>query len=119
MSLHAPWQKKRTKKGHDTFNFENISIKNSKELIIGLTIDNKHSFINHVKKILISKAKDLCIFKDIKLFRLKTKGKFLKVMIRSHASYWPLFWMFFSRKSNKLISKVHEKSLRRVTGVWK
>ena len=50
MSLHAPWQKKRTKNGHDTFNFENISIKNSKELIIGLTIDNKHSFINHVKK---------------------------------------------------------------------
>ena len=76
MSLHAPWQKKRTKKGYDTFNFENISIKNSKELTIGLTIDNKHSFINHVKKILISKAKDLRIFKDIKLFRLKTKEIF-------------------------------------------
>ena len=46
--------------------------KNSKEeAILGLTIDNKRSFDNHVKK--ICRKKDLCIIKNIKLFRLKTK----------------------------------------------
>ena len=39
-------------KENDTFNFGNISLNNSKEeMILGLTIDNKLSFDNHVKKI--------------------------------------------------------------------
>ena len=37
-------------KENDTFNFGNISLKNSKEVaILGLTIDKKLSFDNHVK----------------------------------------------------------------------
>ena len=39
-------------KESDTFNFENISLKNSKEeLILGLPIGNKLSFDNYVRKI--------------------------------------------------------------------
>ena len=39
-------------KESDTFNFENISLKNSKEeVILGLPIDNKLSFDNYVRKI--------------------------------------------------------------------
>ena len=37
-------------------------------------------------------------------------------MKRSQFSYWPLIWVFSSRKSNNLISKVHERSLRIVSG---
>ena len=38
-------------KEKDTFNFENISFKNNKEeVILGLTIDSKLSFHNHVKE---------------------------------------------------------------------
>ena len=38
-------------KENDTFNFGNISLKNSKEeVILGMTIDNKPYFDNHVKK---------------------------------------------------------------------
>ena len=37
-------------------------------------------------------------------------------MIRSQFSYCPLIWMFSSRKSNNLINKVHERSLRIVSG---
>ena len=37
-------------KENDTFNFGNISLKNSKEVaILGLNIDKKLSFDNHVK----------------------------------------------------------------------
>ena len=42
------------------------------EVILCLTIDNKFSFDNHAKKI-SRKATDLCIIKNIKLSRLKTK----------------------------------------------
>ena len=37
-------------------------------------------------------------------------------MIRSQFSYCPLIWMFSSRNSNSLISKVHERSLRIISG---
>ena len=37
-------------------------------------------------------------------------------MIRSQFSYYPLMWMFSSRKSNNLINKVHERSLKIVSG---
>ena len=37
---------------NNAFNFGNISLKNSnEEVILGLTIDNKFSFGNYVKKI--------------------------------------------------------------------
>ena len=36
-------------------------------------------------------------------------------MKRSQFSYCPLIWVFSSRKSNNLISKVHERSLRIVS----
>ena len=36
-------------------------------------------------------------------------------MIKSQFSYCPIIWMFSSRRSNKLINKVHERSLRLIT----
>ena len=33
-------------------------------------------------------------------------------MIKSQFSYFPIIWMFSSRRSNNLINKVHERSLR-------
>ena len=36
-------------------------------------------------------------------------------MMKSQSSYCPLIWMFYSRQSNNLISKVHERSLNLIT----
>ena len=36
-------------------------------------------------------------------------------MIKSQFSYCPLIWMFSSRKSNKLINRIHERSIRIVS----
>ena len=101
-------------KENDTFNFENISLKNSKqELILGLTIDNKLSFDNHVKKVCRKANQKTCALSRISnhLYS-KQKEILFKEMIRSQFKYYPLIWMFCSRKSNNLMNKVHERSLR-------
>ena len=36
------------------------------------------------------------------------------VVIKSHFNYCPLIWMFSSRRSNNLINRIHERSLRTV-----
>ena len=46
----------------------------------------------------------------------KQKEILFKGIIRSQFSYCPLIWMFSSRKSNNLISKVHERSLEVISG---
>ena len=37
-------------------------------------------------------------------------------MIKSQFSYCSLIWMFSSRKANNLISRIHERSIRIVSG---
>ena len=105
-------------KENDTFNFGNISLKNSKEgVILGLTVDNKLPFDNHVKKICRKASQKTCALSRISNYLdSKQKEIVFKGMIRSQFSYCPLIWMFSSRKSNNLINKVHERSLRIVSG---
>ena len=53
-------------KEKDTFNLENISLKSSKEeVILGLTIDNKLSFDNHVKKTCRKASQKACALSRI------------------------------------------------------
>ena len=105
-------------KENDTFNFGNISLKNSKEgVILGLTVDNKLPFDNHVKKICRKASQKTCALSRISNYLdSKQKEIVFKGMIRSQFSYCPLIWMFSSEKSNNLINKVHERSLRTVSG---
>ena len=83
-------------KEDDTCNFGNISLKNSdKEVILGLTIDNKLSFDNHVKKICRKASKKTCALSRISNYLdSKQKEIIFKEMIRSEFSYCPLIWMF-------------------------
>ena len=83
-------------KENDTFNFGNISLKNSKEeVILGLTIDNKLSFDNHVKRICRKASKKTCALSRISNYLdSKQKEIIFKEMIRSEFSYCPLIWMF-------------------------
>ena len=53
-------------KENDTFNFGHRSLKNSKgKVILGLTIDNKLSFDNHVKKICRKASQKTCALSRI------------------------------------------------------
>ena len=83
-------------KENDTFNFGNISLNNSKEeVILGLTIDNKLSFDNHVKKICRKASQKTCALSRISNYLgPKQKEIIFKGMIKSQFSYCPLIWMF-------------------------
>ena len=55
-------------KENNTFNFGNISLENSKvEVILGLTIDNKLSFDNHVKKFVEKQVKRLVHYQEYQI----------------------------------------------------
>ena len=101
-------------KKNDIITFGNIFLRNSKEEVtLGLTIDNKLSVDNHVKKICRKASQKNCALSRISNYLdSKQKKILLKGMLRSQFSYCPLIWMFSSRKSNNLISNVHERSLR-------
>ena len=73
-------------------------------MILGLTIDNKLSFDNHVKQICrkaSQKARALSRISDY--LDSKQKEIIFKRLIRSQFSYCPLIWMFWSRKSKNLM----------------
>ena len=82
-------------------------------MILGLTVDNKLPFDNHVKKICRKASQKTCALSRISNYlNSKQKEILFKGMLRSQFSYYPLILMFCSRKSNNLINKVHERSLR-------
>ena len=55
-------------KENDTFNFRNISLKNSKEeVILGLTTDNKLSFDNHIRKFVEKQFKRLVHYQEYQI----------------------------------------------------
>ena len=95
-------------------NICNESISNSfKEKLLGVTIDNKLRFEEHVE--------DLCKRASQKvnaLSRLASYMNFdqrkliLNSFITSHFSYCPLVWMFHSRRLNNKINSIHERALR-------
>ena len=83
MSLNPT--KCRKNKENDTLNFGNISYKNSKEeVILGLAIDNKLSFDNHVKKNCGKASQKTCTLSRISNYLdSKPKEILFKGMIRS------------------------------------
>ena len=83
-------------KENETFNAGNIYLKNSKEeVILGLTIDNKLSFDNHVKKICRKASQKTCALSRISNYLDPKRNETLfKGMIKSQFSYCPRIRMF-------------------------
>ena len=82
-------------------------------MILGLTIDNKLSSDNHVKKICRKASQKSCALSGISNdLGSKQKEILFKRMIISKFTYCQLIYMFCSRKSNNLVNKVHKRSLR-------
>ena len=91
---------------------EEISGSNSVKLL-GITIDNKLNFNEHVR--------NLCIKTNQKIHALARIANYLefgklriimKTFIESQFNYCPLTWMFHSRTLNNRINKLHERALR-------
>ena len=83
------------------------------EKMLGILIDNSLIFDNYVAKICRKSSRKLTA-----LARLTSILPFCKMNILmasfflSQFSYCPLIWMFYNRKTNEKINKLHERSLQ-------
>ena len=81
--------------------------------LLGINIDNKLDFNNHVS--------NLCKKVSLKLHALTRISRFMstdqlrivmKAFVESQFGYCPLVWMFHSRTLNNSINQLHERALR-------
>ena len=83
--------------------------------LLGITIDKKLNFNDHVSKLCKKASSKLHALARISNFMSEDKLRLLlKSFIESEFSYCPLVWMFHSRTLNKRINKLHERGLRLV-----
>ena len=87
---------------------------NSKEVeILGIKIDRKLSFHQHIKSISKKAGQKLSALLRTSLYLKNDRKKVIyNTMIKSQFNYCPLVWMFCSKKSNNMIKKVQEGALR-------
>ena len=83
--------------------------------LLGIKIDNKLTFNEHISSIFKRASLKLHALARISLFMDKQKLRILlKAFIESQFSYCPLIWMFHSRILNNRINNLHERALRLV-----
>ena len=82
------------------------------ETVLGIQIDNKLNFENHIKSLCNKASQKLGVFQKIS-YQLDTQKKniLFNSIIKSQFSYCPLVWMFCSRRSNSLVNNFYERAL--------
>ena len=95
-------------------NIGTSQIKNSDcERLLGIDIDCKLSFENHINQICSKASAKIKALARIAPFLNKRKRKLLiNVVFKSQFSYCPLSWVFHSRALNSKINRLHESCLR-------
>ena len=100
----------------DGFEIENS---NSQKLL-GITIDNKLSFDEHVSSICTKASQKIHAISWVsKFMSFRQRKTIFHTFILSHFGYCPLVWMLHSRKLNHRINKLHERALRIVYNDYK
>ena len=83
--------------------------------LLGITIDNKLNFRDHVSNLCKKASLKLHALARISSSMSPTKLRLvMKAFIESQFSYCPLIWMFHSRELNNRINRLHERALRLV-----
>ena len=86
-----------------------------KKLLLGIKIDNKLDFNDHVSNIYKKASLKLHALARVAYFMSQDKLRILmKTFIESQFGYCPLIWMLHSRRLNNKINKLHERALRLV-----
>ena len=87
------------------------------ENLLGITIDSKLSFDEHVSKLCKTASQKLHALARVARYMDTAKRKIImNAFISSQFSYCPLVWMLHSRKLNNRINKIHERALKIVYG---
>ena len=97
-------------------NIDGQKIECSKSVkLLGVCIDNKLDFNEHVSNICKKVSKKLHALRRVSHLMNKDKLRIImKSFIESQFGYCPLVWMFHSRQLNNRINILHEKALRLV-----
>ena len=95
---------------------ENVIIDSSDSVkLLGITIDKKLNFNDHVSKLCKKVSTKLHALARVSKFMCQDKLMLLsKSFIESQFSYCPLVWMFHSRTLNNRINKLQERGFRLV-----
>ena len=81
--------------------------------LLGIHIDNKLTFNEHVEKLCKKVSLKLHALSRISQYMSTDKLRvIMKAFIESQFAYCPLIWMFHSRALNNRINHLHEKALR-------
>ena len=100
---------------------ENLSIKvgqyvvqnSQNEKLLGVTIDNKLTFKDHVEGLCKKASKKLHALTRVSRYMNTAKKRvIMKSFITSQFGYCPLVWMLHSRTLNNRINRIHERALR-------
>ena len=93
----------------DKFNIQN----SNSEKLLGIKIDNKLTFDEHVSGICTKATQKLHALSRVGQFMTsKTRKVSMNSFILSQFGYCPLVWMLHSRKLNHRINSIHERALR-------
>ena len=83
--------------------------------LLGVTIDNKLNFNEHISKICKKVSTKLHALARVSKYMTTHKLRIImKAFIESQFGYCPLIWMFHSRTMNNRINNLHERALRLV-----
>ena len=97
-----------------SINIDNEVIKNSNnKKLVGINLNNKMCFDTHVANICNRMSKKLHALARISQYMYTHKWRVtMKAFIASEFGYYLLLWMFYSRKLNSRVNKLHERALR-------
>ena len=93
---------------------DRFTIPNSKyEKLLGVTIDNKLTFNQHVTGLCKKASQKLHALARVSQYMNIEKRKvIMRAFINAQFGYCPLVWMFHNRTLNNRINKIHERALR-------
>ena len=93
---------------------DNIELENtSSEKLLGITIDSKLNFKEHLEGIIKKASRKVNVLSRITLYMNLTKRKLLmSSFFTSQFNYCPLVWMCHNRTINNKINRLHERCLR-------
>ena len=97
----------------DVFYYDNLTLKNrNEEEILGVIIDRKLTFHQHIKKMCCKAAQKLSALLRLSPYPDTNKRKTIyTAMVKSQLNYCPLVWMFRPKRSSNLIKKGQERVL--------
>ena len=83
--------------------------------LLGIDIDSKLSFDNHVKAVCAKASRKVSAFSRVANFITFEQAKLLyNSFIMSNFGYCPLIWMFCGETANEEINRIHKRALRRL-----